>query len=194
MNRVGVLAAASVAVLLAGCVPQAPVTPSPSPPTFMCTPEAGGAQAPCSEQQFQETKAKDALYAEAEQVYRTYQAEFLKVIRAGGSDKLTPGLQAVIGSKDVENVVLGELKLFKKDGLRIVGPGAQVAKVTRRPSLVKGASLATLDFCVDSRSTSIFEGSRKVSSGILGKDTTYFGMVDERLRIVFIVGDEVKTC
>ena len=85
----------------------------------MCTPEAGGAKAPCSEQQYQQMKAKDALYAEAEQLYRTYQAEFLKVIRAGGSDKLTPELEAVIGSEDVEKAVVGQLKYFKDRGLSI---------------------------------------------------------------------------
>ena len=100
--RVGVaMVTAMTAVLVAGCGPEATVTPTPSPsPTFMCTPEAGGTEAPCSEQDYQEMKAKDALYAEAEQVYRTYQAEFLKVIRAGGADELTPGLESVSGVTD----------------------------------------------------------------------------------------------
>ncbi|MBK8446777.1 MAG: hypothetical protein IPL41_08910 [Micropruina sp.] len=139
-------------------------------------------------------KAKDALYAEAEQVYRTYQAEFLKVIRAGGADKLTPGLEAVIGSEDVRKVVLGELQLFKQDRLSIKGPGAQIVEVVRRPSLIKGGSEVTLDFCVDSRATNIYQGSKKVNTGILARETTYFGHVDGNLRIVSIVGEEVKTC
>lgn len=186
---------AALALALAGCIGQVPVSPSPSPAsTFRCTPEAGGSEAPCSEQQYQEMKAKDALYAEAEQVYRTYQAEFLKVIRAGGADKLTPGLEAVLGSDDVRKVVAGELKLFKKDGLSIRGPGAKIVKATRRPSFLKNGSVATIDFCVDSRDTDIYEGSKRVNQGILGKDTTYFRQVDGSLKIVFIVGDEVKSC
>lgn len=160
----------------------------------MCTPEAGGAQAPCSEQQFQEMKAKDALYAEAEQVYRTYQAEFLKVIRAGGSDKLTPGLQAVIGSKDVENVVRAELKRFKDRKLSIKGPGVQIGSVTRRPGLVKGDSLVTIVFCVDSRSTTIYRQSRKVATGRLGLETVYFGKHGDDVKIVFIQGKGVTKC
>lgn len=194
--RVGVaMVTAMTAVLVAGCGPEATVTPTPSPsPTFMCTPEAGGTEAPCSEQDYQEMKAKDALYAEAEQVYRTYQAEFLKVIRAGGADELTPGLESVSGSKDVRNVILGEIKLFKKDKLRIEGPGAQIVKVARRPGLVRGASEVTMDFCVDSRSTNILRGSKKLNTGILGRDTVYFGTVEGALRIVYIVGGEVKAC
>ena len=64
MRRTVAAVAAVAAVLLAGCVPQAPPSPTPSPtPTFMCTPEAGGTEAPCSEQEYQKMKAKDALYA-----------------------------------------------------------------------------------------------------------------------------------
>lgn len=194
MRRRVAAVTAMVAVLMAGCGPQTP-SPTPSPsPTFMCTPEAGGSEAPCSEQDYQKMKAKDALYAEAEQVYRTYQAEFLKVIRAGGADQLTPGLESVAGSQDVRTVILGELQLFKRDGLRIEGPGAEIVKVVRRPGLVRGASQVTMEFCVDSRSTNVFRGSKKVNSGILGRDTVYFGTVEGALRMVYIVGGQVKEC
>lgn len=189
----GVLAALSLA--LTGCVGPAPSTPSPSPsPTFMCTPEAGGSEAPCSEQQFQEMKAKDALYAEAEQVYRTYQAEYAKVLRRGGSTKLTPGLEAVIGSTELKKVVVGTLINFKSEGLRIVGPGAQIRTVTRRPSLVKKDSLATVQFCLDSQDTATYRGSRKVYAGNVGTETAYFKNFSGGLRIIYIEGKRVQSC
>lgn len=76
---------ALITALLAGCVQPAEPTPSASPtPTFLCTPEAGGAEAPCSEADYRKMKEKDALYAEAEQVYRKYKAEMLKALQAGG--------------------------------------------------------------------------------------------------------------
>ena len=71
--------------LLAACQPSAPGQPTPtsspsspvaSPtPTFLCTPEAGGDASPCSEAQYDEMKAKDALYEEAEAVFREMLAE-----------------------------------------------------------------------------------------------------------------------
>ena len=55
-------------VILVGCTPTSPpTTPAPTP-TFMCTPEAGGAEAPCSQQDYDKMKAKDEQYAEAEKV------------------------------------------------------------------------------------------------------------------------------
>lgn len=195
MRRTVAAVAAVAAVLLAGCVPQAP-SPTPSPtPTFMCTPEAGGTEAPCSEQEYQKMKAKDALYAEAEQVYRTYQAEFFKAIREGGSDRLTPGLQAVIGSKGVEAAVIAQLKYFKNRHLRVKGPGASVRSATRRPGLVKGSSLVTIDFCVDTRDTEIFRSGKFVRNGILAVDQVYFGRVEDVLKMTSTVGKgEVKEC
>ena len=65
------IAAVAVGVVLSACTPTPVVTPTPTPtPTFACTPEAGGTPSPCSQAEFEEMKAKDALYAEAEAVYR----------------------------------------------------------------------------------------------------------------------------
>ncbi len=198
MRRVRSVVTALLAVLalvLVGCIGQTPVSPSPSPaPTFRCTPEAGGSEAPCSDQQYQEMKAKDALYAEAEQVYRTYQAEFLKVIRAGGADKLTPGLEAVLGSDDARKSALSQLRTFKKRNVSIKGPGVQIVSVVRRPGLVRADSLVSMDFCVDSRSTRIYRNSKLVAAGSLGVETTYFGRVSNRLKITYIHGEGVDSC
>ena len=77
-------------VILVGCTPTSPpTTPAPTP-TFMCTPEAGGAEAPCSQQDYDKMKAKDEQYAEAEKVYREYLAEYVRVMRAGGAKELPP--------------------------------------------------------------------------------------------------------
>ena len=168
MRRTVAAVAAAAAVLLAGCVPQTPPSPTPSPtPTFMCTPEAGGTEAPCSEQEYQK-KMKDALYAEAEQVYRTYQAEFLKVIRAGGADQLTPELKVVVGSDDVEKAIVAELKNFKNSHLSITGPGAQIVDAVRKPGLVRGDSVVTMAFCIDSRKTKIRQKERVLAAAFWG--------------------------
>lgn len=195
MRRTVAAVTAMAAVLMAGCGPQTAVSPTPSPsPTFMCTPEAGGSEAPCSEQDYQKMKAKDALYAEAEQVYRTYQAEFLKVIRAGGADQLTPELKVVVGSDDVEKAIVAELKNFKNSHLSITGPGAQIVDAVRKPGLVRGDSVVTMAFCIDSRKTKIRQNGKSIGGGVLGVETTYFSRIDNTLKMTYIDGKEVKKC
>lgn len=197
MRRVELGAVAALAAaLLAGCVQPAEPTPSASPtPTYLCTPEAGGDEAPCSEADYQKMKEKDALYAEAEQVYRKYQAEFLKVIRRGGGSRLSKGLKSVIGHPDVEAVVLSELRAFKDQGLRIKGPGARIVDAIRKPSRTKNGSSVAMEFCVDSRRTKVFEsGKTRGTPGILASEMAYFATVEDAMRIVAISGQEVDKC
>ena len=77
---------AAITTLMTGCQPPSPPPPTPtnsqtspssapSPvatPTYMCTPEAGGDQAPCTQIAYEKMKARDALYTEAETVYRDF--------------------------------------------------------------------------------------------------------------------------
>ena len=75
-------------VASAGC--QAADTPPPQP-TYTCTPEAGGEPFTCSQYQYDEMVGRDALYAEAEAVYRKFLAEDVRIMRAGRSDRADPG-------------------------------------------------------------------------------------------------------
>lgn len=56
-----------VALVLTACAPALVPTPTP---TFECTPEGGGELSPCSEADHQAMLARDAVYAEAERVFR----------------------------------------------------------------------------------------------------------------------------
>ncbi|MFT3860181.1 hypothetical protein [Micropruina sp.] len=139
-------------------------------------------------------KAQDALYAEAEQVYRTYQAEFLKVIRAGGADKLTPGLQAVIGSKEVEQDILDQLVNFKARQLELDGAGATIKSATRKPTITKSGSVVAMSFCIDSTGSKILRKGKVVSRGIIGDETVFFGEVGKSLRMVAMESEERESC
>ena len=169
MRRVGVGGAVLVAVLVSGCVPQAPVTPSPSAPTFMCTPEAGGAKAPCSEQQFQQMKAKDALYAEAEQVYRTYTAELMSLVRKGGSKSIPSSLQRLISGKELSDSVAQRLREVKEERLVFKGPDVRIVWAKRLPTRQKGGSVVAMKFCGDSSLGLSCGGLVEGSSLLLGQ-------------------------
>ena len=94
--RVCAMAACAVVaagMVLTGCGPAAPAT-SGTPTvvgtgptaaaTPLCTPESGGSATPCTQQQYEEMKKLDALYAEAEDVYRRFVAEDVKLLHSGG--------------------------------------------------------------------------------------------------------------
>ena len=66
-----------------GCssgVSSAPPVGSPSPSvTLECVPEAGGDSVSCGPIEFEQAQRRDALYAEAEAVYRRFWVETLRV-------------------------------------------------------------------------------------------------------------------
>lgn len=195
MRRTVAAVTAMAAVLMAGCGPQTAVSPTPSPsPTFMCTPEAGGSEAPCSEQDYQKMKAKDALYAEAEQVYRTYQAEYARVLRAGGSTRLSPELETTIGSPEVSKSILRGLKYFHDNGLRLRGDASVIASATRLPTKERNGSVVAMAFCVDGRKTTVYKGKKRQGSGLVGIDTVYFSLRDSDLRMTSFDSEEVASC
>lgn len=194
MRRTVAAVAAVAAVLLAGCVPQTPPSPTPSPtPTFMCTPEAGGTEAPCSEQEYQKMKAKDALYAEAEHVYRMYKAEMLKTLKAGGATELPSSLAALIGTDSVRDDVLSYLRYFKENNMRVVGEGSTIEDAVRRPGPTKAGSIVTMSFCVDGRKTVVYRGAKKITGqGLLGIETAHFA--GDPLKIVAVDSKQVASC
>lgn len=197
MRRVELGAVAALAAaLLAGCVQPAEPTPSASPtPTYLCTPEAGGDEAPCSEADYQKMKEKDALYAEAEQVYRKYKREMLKALQGGGATELSAGLKAVVAPGEVRDGILQNLRYFAKNNLRVVGAGSIVKSGVRRPGLIKRDSLVAMDFCVDGRETAVYQGKKRLKDqGSVAVDTVFFGDVSGHLKIVAASSKAVSSC
>lgn len=187
-------AAALITALLAGCVQPAEPTPSASPsPTFMCTPEAGGAEAPCSEVDYQKMKEKDALYAEAERVYRKYQAEVWKSAKSGGTEVLPKSLKSLIASEKVRAAVLAQLANVK--ARELIFKGEEILRTAARlPDRTSSGSEVAMDFCTDSRKVKIIRMGKLVSNGRLGYETAYFAAVDGSLKIVDMSAREVSEC
>ncbi|MCW3159122.1 hypothetical protein [Micropruina sonneratiae] len=188
MRRVELGAVAALAAaLLAGCVQPAEPTPSASPtPTYLCTPEAGGDEAPCSEADYQKMKEKDALYAEAEQVYRKYLAAYHAVAEKGGADKLPSSISTLIGDKQLASNIEQDLLDLKNSGLHVRGPGITVKSVERLPGKAMSGSDVTLRFCSDASANAVLKGSKKVNMGAISVDTVYLRSFDASVKIVAI--------
>lgn len=177
--------------LLGGC--QAPA-PTPAPvPTYRCTPEAGGAEFECTQQQYDEMVAKDKLYAEAEAVYRKFHAEDLRIARAGGASQPTSVLLETTSGFFLEDSMEG-YRSDRERGLTAHGGNRDIKSVTRLVGVSKGGSVAALRVCTDSTSIAIHEKGRYVGQGSINNDDLYFGLVDSRIKIIGVDGEQVDSC
>ncbi|MDQ7991276.1 MAG: hypothetical protein AAGC63_00755 [Propionicimonas sp.] len=198
-----VVAAHAAPTQLVGWQPSGPpTTPTGSPPaspsaaatpTFLCTPEAGGAESQCTQAQYDEMKAKDALYAEAEAVFREYFAENIRISRAGGIEEPTE-----VMLRTTHGAYLADtLRLFKnlrRENLRARGDDPQIVRITRLPGRSKAGSEVALRVCVDATHWAFYSGGRLSTRGIVAEDETYFGRIDGRLLIIGADGKDVEKC
>ena len=183
--------AALAGLVLAGCQ-SAPPAPTPTP-TFTCTPEAGGDPFPCSQFQHDEMVAKDALYAEAEAVYRRFLAEDVRIMRAGGVSEPSREIQATAGQEFLSDVS-AFYRGLRDDDARFRGGDFVLVELKRKPGLGKGGSLVAMESCVDARTTELVKGGRPVRHGGVARDIFYFGRDAGRLKIIGADGREVASC
>ena len=175
---------ALVTALSTSCTTPAPTTtPSTPSPTFACTPEAGGSPYPCSSADYQEMKRKDALYAEAERVFRRLIAEDERVARIGGSDELTPEYKALLGSPELRKQQLAILRSNKSD--QVVGKGGKfdVKWLRRLPGNSVEGSEVSLSACVDMTSVTFFERGRRTGPGVVVVETAHMKEVSGVLQV-----------
>ena len=196
---------AAVASMVAGCQPSSPPPstptgppPSSSPaspvptPTYLCTPEAGGEETPCSQRQYDEMKAKDALYAEAETVYREFFAESVRISRDGGVDQPTQTLLDTTAGDYLDNMMDIFISLHNR-GVRAEGKDPRLT-IARLPGVSKAGSIVALTVCVDAREWAFFTGSEQTSQGRVGIDEVHFARFDRDLKIIGADGREAVSC
>lgn len=203
-----VMLVAAITSMVAGCQPSSPspstptsppaspspTFPSPAPtPTYLCTPEAGGETTPCSQRQYDEMKAKDALYAEAEAVFREFFAENIRISREGGLSEPTDVILATTSGAYLEDA----MTLFRRQldrGTRAKGADPDVVKIQRLVGQSKGGSVVALEICVDATGWGFYKEDKRVTDGIRAVDKTYFAKVDARLKMIGADGREVESC
>lgn len=198
----------SAVCLLAGCQGPLP-TPSPSPtpsraatqlptptptptPSPRCTPEAGGAEYPCTQAQYDEMKAKDALYAEAEAVYREFYTESVRLSRAGGTSTPTDALLQTLSAAALDDFMRIFTGMLER-GIHAEGSDPEL-HIVRLPGKSKAGSIVALSVCIDSRNWAYYRKERKVAPGRVAVDEAYFSRVGSVLRIVGTDGREVSEC
>lgn len=183
---------ALLAACLAGCQQSVP-TPAPTP-TWLCTPEAGGAEFECSQRQYDDMVAKDKLYAEAEAVYRKFLAEDLRIARAGGAETATPELLATTAG-DFLDRALDAYRQDRMNGITVKQGDRVVISLERLVGSAKAGSIVALRSCVDATSMQVFKAGKFLGHGLITRDELYFARsVDGGLRIIGADGKEVAAC
>lgn len=197
-SRVASLGALALGLVLTACTsvagPSAGVTvvgtgPNVTP-TFACTPEAGGTPSPCTQSQYDAMKAKDALYAEAEAVYRKFVAEDTKLLQTGG---LAAGpVMDLIGGPFAP--IYSDDKAHLHDQRILMSGSPSVAYVRPSQSALSHESDLALAACVDGRSMTATQDGEDAGKGIAVRSTVYFKRSEDRLRIWWFDGLKVDQC
>ena len=203
MSTRSTLAATAAAALtpllvLAGCTPATPATPSPTVvgtgPTAaapQCTPEAGGTATPCTEQQYAEQKKLDALYTEAENVYRRFVAEDVKLLRSGGLAE-GPVLDLIAGPM-IERYA--QRKKEQHDLSITMTGDVVIGPVHRLPGYSYEGSEATLSTCLDgSGMVGYGPTGKNLGKGIVVVYNTYFKRVDGNLKLWWEKSQRAESC
>lgn len=182
-GRPGRLAALALlpAVLLAGC--GAAPAPSPTPTSYLCTPEAGGDAYPCTAEEHATMVALDALYDEAEAVYRRHMAEVARISSHWEFADVTPEIEATAAGPYLERMT--ELIASNRDNrIERVSGEPEIGWVKRLPDKSLGGSIVALWTCVDG-SQAIFTSLEAPNGepGIIGHNRIYLRRLDGALKL-----------
>ena len=190
MRRAAV--ATAILGLLLGCTP-APTVTTPAPtPTFACTPEAGGTPKPCSQAEYDAMVKKDALYAEAEQLYRRLFAEETRLDKLGGAKKATPELEAILAETMLDQTVaLQRENLTEEYSFK----GTQTLDwIKRAPGVEIRGSLVAVAACRDATKVKLYRGGKYVGNGQAGTETVFAKYFDGQLKLFTVNFEGAPSC
>ena len=190
MRRAAV--ATAILGLLLGCTP-APTVTTPAPtPTFACTPEAGGAPKPCSQAEYDAMVKKDALYAEAEALYRRYFAEEVRLDKLGGAKDATPEFKATLAEDFLSQTVAVHRQDYEAD--RRATGSQRLVWIKRVPGVSWLGSLVAIAACRDATALKVYEGTKYIGHGRAGTETAYAKQFSDGLRLFSVESEEVTSC
>lgn len=184
-----------VGLSASGCHQPLPPAPSVTPePTFACTPEAGGGPSfSCDRRQHEEMVAKEALYAEAEKVYREFQSEDFRI-----QWHSSEGAPSAIITERATGSFLAHLAAayatVRKEGFSGAGGEPSIVYVRRVPAATVEGSLVALESCLDGSKAPVLRKGKQVGSGVIVRNTYFFSRVSGQLKISAFRGGQVQGC
>lgn len=179
LGQIGRTTAAAIAVcaLAAGCTTDPPPTP---------TPTATVSQTPTETAQERQERLD---YAAAEKAYRTFRAEYNRVLRAGGAKGPTKVMKETAGGPYLKELSEG-IEAYR--GLGSYDRGMEKIVYVRRVGY--SAAAIALDVCEDSRSVKTYEKTGEpAGNGDILQAHLELKKTD-RWRVWNGTGEKVKSC
>ena len=163
-------------------------TPAASP---TCSP-AGGTPRPCSAEEYQKVQEQNRLTEEAIALYRRWTKESTRLYRAGGTNKATPEMLAIMAG-DALKSGLGIFSDMKGAGIRArtgqvkvvnIGPGAAAAS----------AGSVAIQACIDGRSFRFVRSGKSIGRGTVAVEHVVAKPIDGRLKMWSVQSEVVSSC
>ncbi len=191
MRRNSVLTAIFATATLVGCTGTPSLTPTAATPTFLCTPEAGGAAQPCGPIEHEQAQKRDAEYTEAEAVYRRFWAENER-LDSMDSPTITPELREVVAG---EALTMTQETFSPEFFRKRVSGASTLVRVDRLPGLSRGGSEVALLTCFDATQGQYLPpGGGEPTAGVRAESRIYLGYIEGSLKIIDSEAREVEKC
>lgn len=183
----------TLVVTLAACTPTAGPSASTTPaPSYTCS-LAGSTPSPCSQADYEKTQAQNQLATEAEQVYRRYFAENVRILRAGNVTEATPEMKATLA----EDALADTLQLYReyaRDNVRFTGGEFKLKAVEPSFNLTENGSTVMTQACWDGSSTTIMTKGKPDGAGQVVGERAFMREIDGELKIVVFYSRGQKKC
>lgn len=170
----------------------------------LCVLAITGCQSPASDETFGtptppdqgvatgDATSEEALYAEAEQIYRAMRVEMLKLERAGGADELPPELaQYVTGY--LEDTLTAQFRRWKKEQ-RVVYGRANSLEWVRPSDYTHEGSEVTVAVCMDARNSQVSTAGTPVRVSMVAINYYYFKHFNGELKGFQAQFEQVESC
>ena len=188
--RLSLLSSALACSVLVACAGLSPASPTLSP-AYRCVPEAGGDPVPCGPIEFEQAQARDALYAEAEAVYRRFWTEWERLY-AFESPAVSLEIEATTAGSFLKYV---EAEFAAPSYARRVAGNARLVRLARYVGGSHSGFTVSLNACWDSSGATFSpRGGGPETTGGAADENVFLSRLDGVLKLVEAESETVRQC
>lgn len=167
------------------------VEPGSPNATPTCSP-MGGTPYGCTPDEFTKVEEQNRLTEEAIALYRRWIKESTRLYRAGGTNKATAEMKAIMAG-DALKSGLGIFQDMEKAGIRATSGQVKIVHVGPNSSPAKEGSVA-IQSCIDGRSLKFVRAGKTISRGTTARENVVLRTVNGHLKLWTATSEEVTSC
>ena len=189
--RLSLLSSALACSVLVACAGLSPASPTLSP-AYRCVPEAGGDPVPCGPIEFEQAQARDALYAEAEAVYRRFWTRVGAALRFRIACSVSLEIEATTAGSFLKYV---EAEFAAPSYARRVAGNARLVRLARYVGGSHSGFTVSLNACWDSSGVTFSpRGGGPETTGGAVDENVFLSRLDGVLKLVEAESETVRQC